>query len=258
MNAVIDGLKINYKVSGSGRPVVVLHGWGARMETVEPIHRHLEKFFTVYSLDMPGFGGSDEPPHAWGSDDYKDTVNRFLDSLAIENPILIGHSYGGKVSIRLAAERRVNKLILVDSAGIRPTRTAGYYLRVYSYKAAKAVLRLPVVKQLFADTAEQFKNRMGSEDYRNASGVMRQTLVRSVNEDVRELLPLIKAPTLLVWGENDTATPVSDGRLMEKLIPDAGLVVFKNAGHFSYLDNLNDFLIVISEFLKKDMEAPRE
>jgi pimeloyl-ACP methyl ester carboxylesterase len=207
---------------------------------------------------MPGFGKSDEPRQAWGSDDYKDTVARFLDSLAIENPILIGHSYGGKVSIRLAAERSVNKLVLIDSAGIRPTRTMGYYLRVYSYKAAKAVLELPVVSSLFAGTVERFKSRMGSEDYRNASGVMRQTLVRSVNEDVRELLPRIKAPTLLVWGENDTATPVSDGRLMEKLIPDAGLVVFKNAGHFSYLDKLNDFLIVISEFLKKDMEAPRE
>lgn len=258
MNTVIDGLKINYRVSGSGRPVVVLHGWGARIETVEPIHRHLEKFFTVYSLDMPGFGGSDEPPVAWGSEDYKDTVAKFLDSLAINNPVLIGHSYGGKVSIRLAAGRRINKLILIDSAGIRPVRTMGWYLRVYSYKAAKAVLQLPVVKDVFAGTVERFKSRMGSEDYRNASGVMRQTLVKSVNEDIRDLLPLIKAPTLLVWGEDDTATPIGDGRLMEKLIPDAGLVAFKNAGHFSYLDRLNDFLIIISEFLKKDMEAPRE
>lgn len=258
MNAVIDGLNINYKVSGRGRPVVVLHGWGAKIESMEPVHRHLEKFFTVYSLDLPGFGRSDEPPEAWGSDRYKDIVARFLDSLDINNPIMIGHSFGGKVSIRLAAERKVHKLILIDSAGIRPTRTLDYYLRVYTYKAAKKLLQLPLLSSLFGPAAERYKNRMGSADYRNASGVMRQTLVIAVNEDVRDLLPRIQAPTLLVWGENDTATPVGDGRIMERLIPDAGLVVFKDAGHFSYLDKISDFLIVISEFLKKDMEVNRD
>ncbi len=258
MNAVIEGLKINYNMSGRGRPVVVLHGWGARIETVEPIHRHLEKYFTVYSLDLPGFGQSDEPPEAWGSNRYKEIVEKFMDELDIRDPILIGHSFGGKVSIRIAAERKVRKLILVDSAGIKPTRTADYYLRVYFYKTVKTVLQLPVVRDLAADTVERFKKRMGSDDYRNASGVMRQTLVKAVNEDVRELLPRILAPTLLIWGENDTATPVGDGKIMEELIPDAGLVVLKDAGHFAYLDKLNDFLIIISEFLKKDMEDRRD
>lgn len=258
MNAVIDGLNINYKMSGHGRSVVILHGWGARIESMEPIHRHLEKHFCVYSLDLPGFGKSDEPPEAWDSERYREIVAAFIDSLGIAEPIVIGHSYGGKVSIRLAAERKVRKLILIDSAGIRPTRTLAYYLRVYAYKAVKTLLKLPLVGDIAGPAVERYKNRMGSEDYRNASGVMRQTLVKSVNEDIRELLPRIAAPTLLVWGENDTATPVGDGRIMEKLIPDAGLVVFKNAGHFSYLDKLNDFMIVISEFLKKDMEVRRD
>lgn len=258
MNAEINGLRINYQMSGRGRPVVILHGWGARIESVAPIHRHLERHFTVYSLDLPGFGASQDPPAPWGSDDYKDLVARFLDTFGIDNPTLIGHSFGGKVSIRLAAERQVNKLVLIDSAGIRPVRTFSYYLRVYSYKAAKKLAQLPLVSGLAAGAVERFKNRAGSEDYRNASGVMRQTLVRAVNEDIRELLPMIKSPTLLVWGDNDTATPVADARLMEKLIPDAGLVVFGGAGHFSYLDKLNDFLVIIGEFLKNDMEAPRE
>jgi pimeloyl-ACP methyl ester carboxylesterase len=258
MNVKINGLNINYKLSGRGRPVVVLHGWGARIESMDPIHRHLEKYFTVYSLDLPGFGRSEEPPEAWDSDRYAQVVACFLDSFDIQEPILIGHSFGGKVSIRLAAERKIRKLILVDSAGIKPTRTMGYYLRVYSYKTAKMLLQLPLVSSIAGPLVERMKNRMGSADYRNASGVMRQTLVKAVNEDVRDLLPRITAPTLLVWGEDDTATPVGDGRIMEKLIPDAGLVVFNNAGHFSYLDKLSDFLIVISEFLKKDMEDRRD
>lgn len=82
---------------------------------------------------------------------------------------------------------------------------------------------------------------------------MQQILVKSVNEDVKWLMPQIKAPVLLVWGENDTATPVSNGQLMEKLMLDAGLVVLKNAGHFAYLDKYNEFIIIISNFLKKDM-----
>ncbi|MDR3590406.1 MAG: alpha/beta hydrolase [Negativicutes bacterium] len=258
MNAVIEGLKINYKMSGRGRPVLVLHGWGGRIESMEPIHRHLEKSFTVYSVDLPGFGQSDEPPEAWDSVRYKEIVEKLIDELGIAEPILIGHSFGGKVSIRVAAERKIRKLILVDSAGIKPTRTVDYYLRVYLYKTVKAVLQLPVIRTLAADTVENFKKRMGSDDYRNASGVMRQTLVKAVNEDVRELLPRIQVPTLLIWGENDTATPVEDGKIMEKLIPDAGLVVLKNAGHFAYLDKMNDFLIIISEFLKKDMEDRRD
>jgi len=252
VQAVIDNLKVNYKVSGSGRDVVLLHGWGGQLGSMAPIHRDMERYFRVYSLDLPGFGKSDPPPEAWGSVDYKELVGKFLDAMGITEPILIGHSFGGKISILLAAERKIRKLILIDSAGIRSQRSLRYYVKVYSYKLVKRILGLPVVNKYFAATVERFKNRMGSADYRNASGVMRQILVKAVNEDVRDVLPRITAPTLLVWGDNDTATSLADGRLMESLIPDAGLVVLKNTGHFSYLEKLDAFLIILKEFLKED------
>ena len=255
---MIEGRNIYYKMSGRGRAVILLHGWGANIGTVEPIHRYLEKYFTVYSLDLPGFGQSDEPLEAWDSNRYKEIISQFLDLLKIQEPILIGHSFGGKVSILLAAERNIRKLILIDSAGIRPKRTLSYYLRVYSYKTIKKILQLPLINFFAGNMIERYKNRAGSDDYRNASSVMRQILVKVVNEDLRDVLPCIKAPTLLIWGENDTATPVGDGKIMESIIPDAGLIVLKNAGHYAYLDKLNEFLIIIAEFLQKDMEDQRD
>lgn len=253
----VEDMKINYVVSGEGKDVVILHGWGCEIKTVQPIHKFLEKYFKVYSLDLPGFGGSDEPQYPFGGADYARVVDGFLKQLNIDNPILIGHSNGGRTSIHLAAKRKVNKLILVDSSGIKPKRSLNYYVKVYTYKAMKNIFNLPLLRQHKEKMMEKYKKKVGSSDYKNASGVMQSTLVKLVNEDARDLLPQIKVPTLLIWGEKDTATPVGDAKIMEKMIPDAGLVVFKNASHYSYLDNLNQFLIVVKEFLKNDIEKGR-
>lgn len=249
----VDNIKINYKVSGEGKDVVILHGWGCCIATVEPIHRYLERFFKVYSIDMPGFGESGDPPVTWGAKEYGEIVDKFLNKLNIDNPILIGHSHGGRTSIYLGATRKVNKIILVDSAGIKARRSLKYYFKVYTYKAAKNILRLPGLSSHREAILEKMRGKVGSTDYKNASGVMKSTFVKVVNSDLRDLMPKIKAPTLLIWGEKDTATPISDAKIMEKLIPDAGLVVFKNAGHYSYLDNYNQFIAVVSEFLKNDI-----
>lgn len=252
----IDGLKIHFKVSGQGRDMVLLHGWGADLSLMNPIHKHFERYFHTISVDLPGFGLSDQPPHKWGVADYAAVVKAFLHSQGLERPILMGHSFGGKVSILLAAQQLpLHKLILVDSSGIVPKRDSKYYFKIYSYKTARRIMQLPGLKQLFRRRLEVLKNRSGSEDYRNARGVMRETLVKVINEDLTGMLAQIKVPTLLMWGANDTATPVSDGRLMEQLIPDAGLVVLENAGHYSYLDRLPDFLHITGQFLKEDMET---
>ena len=255
MLITINHLKINYHVSGKGRNVVLLHGWGAKISSFEPIHQYLDKSCRVYSIDFPGFGQSDPPPIPWGTAEYTEVVQQLMHALEIDNPILIGHSFGGRVAIRLALMEPIHKLILVDSAGIKPKRPLKYYLKVYSYKLLKKLADLPFLKSYLKNTVEAIKNKAGSKDYQNASGVMRATLVKVVNEDLTALLPQISVPTLLMWGEHDQATPVSDGKLMEQLIPDAGLVVLKNAGHFSYLDKLDEFLLIISHFLKEDLES---
>lgn len=249
----LSGLKVHYEIVGEGKEVLVLHGWGANIRTCASITNQLSKNFKVIALDFPGFGESQEPKSVWGTAEYAQLVRQFLDTLGIRMPILIGHSFGGRVITYLAGKLKVqaHKIILIDSAGVRPKRSLSYYYRVYSFKLMKNTVKLLFSKEKSEEIIAKARSRHGSTDYKNAPGVMRSVLVKTVNEDLRQYLPGISAPVLLIWGENDTDTPVSDGKLMEKLIPDAGLVVLKNAGHFSYLDNAYEFNIIMDHFLRE-------
>lgn len=251
----INDVKVHYKVSGEGKNIVLLHGWGVDSKTFEPVHQYLEKNFRVYSLDFPGFGQSEEPPKPWGVENYADFLSAFLKQFNIEDPILLGHSFGCRVSIYYAAREKVRKLIFTGAAGIKPKRKPMYYIKVYTYKFLKKLFKLPIINKYEEELLKKLKSKLGSSDYKNVSGIMQQTFVKVVNEDLKHLLPSIHAPTLLIFGEKDTATPVEDGKTMEKLIPDAGLVVMKNAGHYAFLEKLNEFLIIVDSFLLKDKEA---
>ena len=243
----IDEVKVYYEVNGQGKPVILLHGWGGQAASFMPVLDFLSQTFKVYALDLPGFGRSSIPPTAWGSNDYALFIYKFLSKLGIAKADLIGHSFGGRIIISLAANfpEKVGKLILVDSAGIRPKRTAKYYLRTLMAKTGKRLSSLPPFGKGLKDV---IYNRMGSKDYREA-GNMRGILVKVVNEDLRHLLVKIKAPTLLIWGEEDKETPISHAKIMERQIEDAGLVILKGAGHFSYLDNLSQFCLIAVNFL---------
>jgi pimeloyl-ACP methyl ester carboxylesterase len=242
------GLRTRHLVRGSGPPVLVLHGWGASIEAVYPIVTGLAPVATVYALDLPGFGESELPPRPWGVEDYQVFVAAFMDELAIEAPTIVGHSNGGRIAIRMAATEptRASRLVLVDSAGIRPKRTLRYYRRVGMAKIGKYAARL--LGSPGERLRERLVGRAASADYL-AAGEMRPTLVRLVNADLRTFLPEIAVPTLLVWGSQDTDTPLSNGREMERLIPDAGLVVLEGAGHFSYLDQPTRFARIVTHFV---------
>ena len=249
---LIKGLNINYSESGEGKPVVLLHGWGSNLQAFTRVQQNLETEFHVFAIDLPGFGKSEEPKEVWGVEDYTQFIEEFCRIKNISNPILAGHSYGGRVSILFSSRNPVLKLILIDSAGIKPTRPLSYYIKVYTYKFVRAVLPFIVGRSKANEIIEGYRKKAGSSDYKSASPMMRQVLVKSVNEDLKGVMPQIKTPTLLVWGENDTATPVSDARTMEKLIPNAGLVILKNAGHFSFVEKLHEFLIILNNFLQPD------
>ncbi|MDP9079417.1 MAG: alpha/beta hydrolase [Bacteroidota bacterium] len=249
---LVKGLNINFNETGEGKPLVFLHGWGSNLQAFTKIQEHFTPNFHIFAIDLPGFGKSQEPNEVWGVEEYTQFIEEFFRVKNISNPILAGHSYGGRISILYASRNPVLKLILLDSAGIKPSRSLEYYIKVYSYKAAKKALPLFVGNNKAQEIMESYRKTAGSSDYNNASGVMRNILVKSVNEDLKHVMPSIKAPTLLIWGENDTATPVSDGQTMEKLIPNAGLVVLKNAGHFSFVEKLHEFLIILDNFLQAD------
>ncbi|WDV47093.1 alpha/beta hydrolase [Clostridiaceae bacterium M8S5] len=252
MNVSIDKLNINYICEGEGNPVLILHGWGANIQTVMPIVNHLKNRFKVYAVDLPGFGESDEPKDVWGTNEYKDIVKKFIDKMGLEKIILIGHSHGGRISIMLSSEYQelINKMILIDSAGLIPKRKPKYYAKVYTFKTLKVIYRGIFFWKDKKEAMEKFYKKFGSDDYRNAQGVMRNIMVKVVNENLRPYLSKIKTSTLLIWGRDDDATPLYMGEIMEKEIEDSGLVVFDNAGHFSYVDQLYSFKVVVDKFLE--------
>ena len=253
---VIDGLKLNYTETGNptGQPVILLHGWGCNNSTVKSIASALEDGLRIVSLDLPGHGKSQEPSDIWGTEDFALLLKKFTDNINLKNPSFIGHSFGGRVSIYYASKYDVNKLVLVDSAGIKPKRSLRYYYKVYSFKTLKKIANLLLGEDRAKEIIERSLQKKGSADYRAASPVMRAIMSRCVNEDLKKIMPQIKASTLLIWGENDTATPLKDAKIMEKLIPDAGLVAFPSSGHYSFLDNPFGFKAVLREFFKTELK----
>jgi len=243
---------IHYSVSGQGADVVLLHGWGCSLDIWKGVISGLESRFRVWAIDFPGFGRSPAPQSVWDVETYTRSFEEFVRAAGIDDPVLIGHSFGGRIAIRYASRNPVSKMVLVDAAGIKPRRSAGYYFKVYSFKLLKKVLPPMLGSERAEKIIERRRAKNGSSDYKALSGTMRGTFIRVVNEDLRKFLPLIKAPTLLVWGDKDTATPLRDARIMEKRIPDAGLVIFKGAGHFSFLERAAEFSIVIDNFLRND------
>ncbi len=147
MFTTIKGLKVHYEVHGEGVPIVLLHGWGGTsLRLYDDVTKYLKENFKVYTIDFPGFGLSEEPTSVWSVYDYADMTQAFLSEMKIENPILMGgHSFGGRVSIILGGDKiPVKKIILVDSAGVKPSRGMNYYRKVYFYKAMKMVEKFQV------------------------------------------------------------------------------------------------------------------
>lgn len=247
----VCGLKINYETLGEGKVVLILHGWGASITSVKPIINKLSDRFKVIAIDLPGFGESELPHEVWGTKEYAKLVEEFMNKLSIENPIVIGHSFGGRVLIYLTGMMKVGveKIILIDSAGIKKKKSLKNYIKIYTFKFIKVIVNLVFSKSRAEKVIEKARKKFGSADYKNSSGLLRQIMVRVINEDLRCYLPQIKASTLLIWGENDHDTPISDGKTMEKMIPDAGLVTLKNAGHFSYLDRPYEFNLILEYYL---------
>jgi pimeloyl-ACP methyl ester carboxylesterase len=250
--ARIDGLETYFTLEGRGHPVVLLHGWGASSQSLAPLCGALANVFRVLAVDLPGFGWSPAPPTAWGTPEYTGHVERLMQAMGMDRAALVGHSFGGRIAIRLAAGHpaRVSRLVLVASAGIRPRRRSGYYVRVAAAKLVKRVFSLPVWGATGQRIISKVSGRMGSRDYR-AAGQMRPTLVKVVNEDLTRMLPAIQAPTLILWGDRDQEVSRGAMETMAARIPGSRLVVFGGAGHFPFLDAPEEFGRTVTAFLRQ-------
>ena len=255
MDITVKNISVNYIDEGEGIPVIFLQGWGTNIDLYKKVTDKISTLTRVIALDLPGFGKTSEPPIPWSVDEYTDFVMEFIKVLKLKKVILMGHSFGGRVIIKLMSklkkEFEVEKIVLLDSAGVKPKTTLKKQIKQKWFKMCKRVASSKLVRKISPGIVEKMQKKHGSADYRNATPLMRQVLVKAVNEDLTNLLSNIKVPTLLVWGDQDTATPLEDARVMEKLIPDAGLVVLKNTGHYSFLEDFYTFSRVMDSFLVK-------
>ncbi|MCL2019242.1 MAG: alpha/beta hydrolase [Oscillospiraceae bacterium] len=242
----IINTRVDYVDSGGKNPVLLLlHGWGCDSRTYHALTDELSLTFRVIVPDLPGFGNSPEPPEPWGVGEYAGLIRAFCEKLNLQSITLFGHSLGCRIIIKLLADGftpATGKVVLTGAAGIKTPKSLPRRIKTAVFKVGKLFLK-PFPKFL-----EKLQSKSGSADYRAASPMMRRCLVKIVNEDLTPLLPLVNREVLLIWGENDDSTPLSDGRLMELKMPNAGLAVIKNAGHYAFFDQPEQFGRVLSSY----------
>jgi pimeloyl-ACP methyl ester carboxylesterase len=236
----LDGLTVRYRRLGSGPQVLLLHGWGGSIESLEPVIQALVPHFDTTAIDFPGHGQSSLPPGPWRVSDFLRLTLQAMDRLGLARPHIVAHSFGARVSIQLASLHpdRAGKLLFTAGAGVAPRRTRKRRLKRAAASLARAV---GIPAGLGA--------RFGSRDYLNA-GELRATLSLVVAEDLTPMLASIRSRCLLIWGDRDQETPLYMGETMRARIPDAELVVFPGAGHFPYLDEPNKFNLHALRFLR--------
>lgn len=245
MQKVVGGILANYEIYGPPSPrgfgevkeewTVILHGWGATSGEWKQVAVELAKKYRVIVPDLPGFGGTPKPNDDWGIDDYAWWVHELIEKLGIEEYVLMGHSFGGRIGIVMAANWPIDKLVLVDAAGIE-------------WKSAKAHI-FALVSPLLRWMPQKIKNLFGSVDYKNA-GEMRKIFVRVVNEDLKRLFDAVQCPTTVIWGEKDMVLPAGQARLIHQGIKGSILRIVWGANHWPHLSHFQEFMQILSEELK--------
>ena len=238
MKININNLNINYIQYGEGKDIILLHGWGQNIEMMKPLGDNFSDRFRVTILDLPGFGESEEPKETWTIDKYEELLEEFIKELKIKKPIVIGHSFGGRLAIRYSARNPIDKLVLFGSPCIRVNEELPLHVKIL-----KGLKKIPGLNSF----GEYMKKYIGSRDYKAASPIMRQTLVEVVNEDLSKYAREIEEPTLLIWGDHDDEAPLNEAQELEKIMIDAALVVLPGT-HYAYLENLPQVVNILNNF----------
>lgn len=253
MKILVNGQLVEYKKQGSGRPVLLLHGWGPNLTTFDDLSKHLaDRGYEVYRLDFPGFGGSPAPRDVWSVAEYTALTAAFIEKLKLA-PLaaVFGHSFGGRVITKGLATKAfaADQFVLMGAAGIKPPKT----LKKSAYKAVakvgKAATSLPGLGPIREKLRTRLYSAAGSTDYLNA-GVLKPIFLKTINEDLGHHLKDVAQPGLLIWGDKDLETPLADGQRMQKEMQNAQLVVSEGSGHFVYLDDPKTTYDAIDGFLK--------
>lgn len=231
--------------------ILILHGWGwpASVPQWSRVKQSLEKSgYNVLVPDLPGFGSSLRPSHPWTIDDYAAWVNDFCEKQGLSQVFLAGHSFGGSVATKFSIKypEKVKKLILIDSAGIRRKRfkkelqkAVAHFLNKFSFLPLYGFMRKAAYRILFRQT-----------DYLLTEGVMKQTYLQVLGEDISGIFSQITVPTLLVWGEKDGITPLRHADFIKKQITGAKLEIIPNVRHNPYKEAPEILVEKILSFIK--------
>lgn len=253
-------LSVSYNRVGlkTGKPLLILHGWGSNKQVMMPLAKELADIRDCYVPDLPGFGNSSVPQEVWNVDDYADLIQQFIRDLKLDTVDLLVHSFGGRIALKLCAraeaKQMIGKVLITGGAGMKPKRSTDYYLKKYAAKFLKApFLILPSglrEKALGKLRETSLWKALGSGDYSKLSGVMRKTFVKTVTEYLEPTLPKIPHEILLLWGRNDEAAPLYQAERMENGIEHAALVVIDHAGHYAFLDRPYKFNAIAKAFFR--------
>ena len=226
-------ININYKVVGTGKTkIVFLHGWGGSIASFEFICKYLPDTSALF-IDFPPFGKSEEPKEPFTIFNYADLTLEIMRKEDFDKPIIVGHSFGGRVATILAAGNYASKIMLTASAGLKPRRSIKYYAKVLKNKICKKF---------------NIGKISGSTEYNVLSPIMKKTFSNIVTTFLEKYAINIQVPTLLFWGRQDKETPVYMAKRFKKLIKPSHLVLVKG-GHFAYLEQINTFVQVLKYFI---------
>lgn len=249
MQVIVDGILTNYLKTGTKpKTVLLLHGWADKATTFDLVVENLSKEYSCVSIDLPGFGASEHPDNAWSINDYSNFIGNFLTKLGIKPELILGHSNGGAIAINLVAENIYipKKLILLASAGIRERSTKKSFLKIAAKSAKIATRPLPV--KLQQKIKQKSYKTIGSDYMIEPS--MKETFKNIVSYDIRGDAEKVTIPTLLIYGENDNATPPRFGKILASIIKKSKLEIIKDGDHFIHQNNNQEVNKLIQGFIK--------
>lgn len=249
MKIIVQNLAIEYQDEGVGEIVLFLHGWQDNFHTFDSLTSLLSSTWRTIKLDLPGFGKSETPKETWDLDNYVQFVKNFIKKLDIQVYALVGHSFGGRIAIKGEATKNLQaqKTILIGSAGIAKNHTFRNLTLKLLIKIGGLITYIPPLIFWREGMRKRMYRFVGS-DYLKA-GVLKETFLKIISEDLSASAKKITIPTLLIWGENDTETPLYDGKRFAGLIPNSKLKVINGAGHFVHKEKSQEVAKLIQEFL---------